>query len=445
MVSTLGDLSLSRLRDRIGASQRLQLLLFLPAAAYLLLLCHSATADRLYWEYAGRLTARSITQGYLEWVDHRAGILQPVQTAAPLDHVLAPYSDFTSPYPPGALLLFAAVRLPFDGIREFSLAFGILDSLCVLAAALVLIHLVRRRSGVDPVVFMASVLTAWIVLTGTFLVTRFDPVVVLLVVLAMWAHDTRRPLGAGLSLGLGASLKIWPVLLVPVFALASAGEPRARMLVTRHTLLLGIGTIAGVALPHAAVLAMGTSPSDLFGYLTHYADRPAEVESVQANLLAIGQVFGLTTATPTFDFGSWNLLTDNWQTLSRVFSVVFVVAYLAALMRLFRATNPLKTEVWVMGFVVLSLILCSKVFSGEYLIWMMPFAMLAAWERRWGVVACYAAALMILRIVYREWDAVIDAKPAGTLLVTAKNAACVAMAWMFARDIFAATRNGAAS
>lgn len=442
MVSTSRDCSVWRLRDQIGGPRRLQLLLFLPAAAYLLLLCHWATPERLYWEYAGRLIQRPITQGYLEWVDHRAASLQPVETAAPLGHILAPYSEFTTPYPPGALLLFAAVRLPFDDIHEFSLAFGILDSVCVLGAAFVLIQLLRRQTGIDPVVFVASAMTVWIVLTGSFIVTRFDPVVALLVVLAMSAREAQYPVRAGLALGLGASLKIWPLLLLPVFALASSEERQAKPLVNYDTLSLGIGAALGVALPHAVVLAMGTSHSNLFGYLTHYADRPPEVESAQANLLAIGQLFGLTTVRPNFDFGSWNLLSSHWPAVSHLFSILFGVAYLAALMRLFRATNPLKTDVWVIGgFITVSLILCSKVFSGEYLIWMMPFTMLAAWRRRWGLVGCYAAALLLLRIVYREWDSVIAVDTLGITLITAKNAACVAMACMFAREISAATRD----
>jgi hypothetical protein len=138
------------------------------------------------------------------------------------------------------------------------------------------------------------------------------------------------------------------------------------------------------------------------------------------------------------------LLTSN-NGLSHVLSLVFVTAYLATLTRLFRATNPLKIEVWAMGFVILSLILCSKVFSGEYLIWLMPFAMRAGWQRHWGIVACYAVALMILRLVYREWDAVIGVEPAGTLLITAKNSACVAMICTFAREICASTRNASTS
>jgi hypothetical protein len=180
---------------------------------------------------------------------------------------------------------------------------------------------------------------------------------------------------------------------------------------------------------------MGTSPADLFNYLSYYGDRPPEVESVQGNLLAIGHIFGVTTVTRDFDFGSYNVIANNWQVISRIFSLCFGVSYLAALKCALRAKNSREIEAFTMGFIVITLILCSKVSSGEYMIWMMPFALLAVGATRWSIIACYAVALIFLKVGYWNWNAVIAIEPFGTLLVALKNIACVAMAWLLAREI----------
>jgi hypothetical protein len=207
-----------------------------------------------------------------------------------------------------------------------------------------------------------------------------------------------------------------------------------------HVLLLGVGAIVGFAFPHAIALAIGTSPFDLFSYLNYFRDRPPEVESLQASLLAVGHNLGIITAQPSFDFGSHNVTADNWQTLAVMFSSSFVVAYLAALIFMLRAADSRAMEPFVMGFVVIVLILCSKVFSGEYLIWMLPFVLLGVGSRRWGIGCMYAMALLFLRATYLHWYSATTIQPLGTMFIVLKNAACITMALLFFREMIRIAR-----
>lgn len=421
---------------RNGWKSLLPLLLVLPGMAYLVLLWTRLTERRLYWEFAGRITHRSITEGYLEWVHHLTGQLTPLESAVRLDHALAPYTEFACEYPPGALLLFGAVRLAFDGLRPFSLAYGALVATCIFVTALVMIRLVERQVE-DPraPAFVALAFTVWAALTGSFLVSVFDSVMVLFVALALLAWDCKREAIAGLCFGLGASIKLWPAFLVPILMLPSLHAPRSGVLAAPPALSLGIGALIGFALPHGIMVAMGTSPADLLNYLSYYGDRPPEVESLQANLLVIGQMLGITTVTHDFNFGSHNVIATNWRTLSYIFSLGFGVSYLGALLCVLTSKHPRRTEPLAMGFVTITLILGSKVFSGEYMIWMLPFALLAVGAKRWGIVVAYAIALMFLKFAYWNWDDVTALKPFGTLLVCVKNVACVAMACLLAREM----------
>jgi hypothetical protein len=152
-------------------------------------------------------------------------------------------------------------------------------------------------------------------------------------------------------------------------------------------------------------------------------------------------MLGITTVTHGFDFGSHNVMAANWRTLSQFFSLGFAVSYLGALLCALQSKQSRKTEPFVMGFVVITLILGSKVFSGEYMIWMLPFALLAVGAKRWGVVTAYAIALIFLKFVYWNWNAVIAIQPFGTLLVFLKNLACVAMAYLLAREMIRVSRD----
>ena len=427
---------------RTGLKLLLPQLLVLPGVLYLVLLWTRLTEARLYWEFAGRITHRPITEGHLEWVHHLTGALPPLESAVRLDHALAPYTEFSCEYPPGALFLFAVVRLLFDGLRPFSLIYGALVAVCICVTTLVMIRLVERQFE-DPraPALVALAFTVWVVLTGSFLVSVFDSVVVLFVALALLSWDCRRTSIAGLCLGLGASIKLWPALLVPIVMLSSLHARRSGIRVWTPALSSGIGALVGFALPHGMVLAMGTSPADLFNYLSYYNGRPPEVESLQANLLVIGHMLGITTVTPGFDFGSHNVIAANWRTVSQIFSLGFGVSYVAALHCVLRSKYSRKTEPLVMGFVVISLILGSKVFSGEYMIWMLPFALLAVGAKRWGIVTAYAIALVFLKFAYWNWDAVTAIKPFGTLLISVKNVACVAMASLLAREMIRVSRD----
>ena len=406
---------------------------FLAGIIYLGFLSGKNTHSRLYWEYAGRIDHRAITANFPEWVQHRKVTLQPLETATPAKRPLAPYTDFSSEYPPGALLLFAAVRLGFDGLREFSIAYSRIVATCISLAALLSIWLADRKfkRPYGPA-SIALVFTIWLGLVGPFVVIRFDSVVVLFVSAALIARHFRRHWMVGLLLGIGASIKIWPALLCPIFALDIFREPSRDAATWRRFFELSIGALVGFASPHVVLLAIGTSPTDLFDYFGYYAGRPPQIESLLGNLLVFGQILGIFDVSTPFDFGSQNVVAAGWQTLSIAFTIGFFIAYAWALAYLHRAENSTSTGIFAAGFIVTVLILASKVFSGEYLIWILPFALYAVGAKRWDIIAAYGAALIFLKFQYWNFDSLLAMQPKGILLLTLKNVACAFIAILFA-------------
>ena len=420
-------------------------LFLLVGALYMVSLTVRAPDSRLYWEFGGRIDHRSFTQGYLEWTHHRAGDPLPLESAKRASHALAPYTDFSSEYPAGALLVFAAVRLAFDDVRIFTIAYSSLVTICVCVSISLIMLLVERHfSNARTQTLVAFTFMMWVGLSGAFVVTRFDSIVAGFVTLGLFAWYGGRYFLTGVCLGLGASIKLWPALLIPLCGAANLHHFRSQPEAGRQVLSLGIGGLVGVTLPCVAVVAFGTSPNDLFAYLAYYRDRPIEIESLLANIVMILHSMGLLTVQENFDFGSINLLPANWSLMAQFFSISFGLLWFGTVFWIWRSGASKEATIYAMGFVVVALMLASKVFSGEYMIWIMPFALLAVAQGRWGSAVAYSVALAFLKLAFWHWDSVREMELVGILLLTFKNLACIVTAYLFAYEMRQAIRSGGA-
>ena len=412
-------------------------LLLTPGVVYLLALIFvmhrpsDAALERLYWEYAGRILHRNVTDGFPEWVHHRAGDLRPPTGSAPGPRRLAPYTDFSCEYPPGALLMFTAFRVAFDDLESYRVSFYLAMASCQVATAVLLLRAMNdpRAAAVCGLGF-----TLWVVLVGNFCVSRFDAVVTLIATVGMLAWRRSRPGFAAVLLGFGGAIKLWPALLVPLVAALRPDDVRPATWSFRAAALTCVAGLLGFAAPHLLFLALGTAPSDSLGYLRYMRERPPEIESVLASVLALRHLAGLGEATPNYDFGAQNIVAAGWLPLSQAFLLAFAAAYLAIVAVSTRRKGTLQGLASVCGLVVFLTVASSKVFSGEYLIWFFPFCLLALSDRRWAPPACYVLALLFLRAAFKRWDAVTTLQPIGTILIALKNASFLAMGGFLARD-----------
>ena len=406
---------------------------------------------RLYWEYGGMLTGGAYTPGFTDWVQQRVGELRPIDGVA--RDALSPYTDFTCEYPPGVLLIFAALRLLFPSVGAFSVAYA---TLAAATAALSICYLfsgaAKARQTGRELWFTVGALVAWIYLAGSFIVSRFDIFTVPFVLGAIASMRHKRFGLAGMLLGLGAAIKLWPALLVLPFAIHTL-DPKWRLRAAapiHRRLLRGLWLCAcsalAFAIPHLImIVAFGTSPADSIGYLRYMADRPAQIESAVGNLSALSTVLLGGIPETIFSFGSHNIASPRWVLAS--IQLVMVLGYTAILMlglslakrQSISAETPgsIKTLACLSGTIIVLVLLTSKVFSGEYLIWLMPFVFLCGTRR---AIILYCAALAMLKIVYNQYDAVTSAQLTGSLLVFAKNLLITALGASFIAGLFARSK-----
>ncbi|MEU4211415.1 glycosyltransferase 87 family protein [Streptomyces sp. NPDC026206] len=264
-----------------------------------------------------------------------------------------PYDDVTWQYPPAAALaVLAPGLLPF---LDYAPAFFVL---CLLADACVmamLLYTVRdaRRSPLGVWVWVAGV-----PLLGPIVYARYD-VMVTAVAVAALLTATRRTRLSGALTGLGALLKVWPVLLL-------IGTPRGPR--TRSTWSAALATALLLAM-----FCMAAMPGAL-AFLTFQRDRGTEVESLGALVFHLARHFGWH-GKARLNYGSVEFLGRHVHAVSALALGLSVLAFVWLLLwrlraRRFNATTPYDAAFAA----VLLFTTTSRVISPQYMVWLIGLA-----------------------------------------------------------------------
>ena len=283
-----------------------------------------------------------------------------------------PYRDFKLEYPPGALPVFVLPSLGHEGNRAaydrwFDREMALCGCLALLGTALCLRALRAGpiRSAAALGFFGVSPL-----LIGSVALTRFDFWPAALAVFALAALLSDRPVPAAVLLGCAIGTKLWPAAILPLFAvlLVQTRGPRATAVWTA-----GVGAVlAAIFLPFT-ILAPGGVGHSFHSQLA----RPLQLESLgSAVLIAVHRVAG-TTLHVTGSFGSQNVTGPGAHAVELVTTLAGLIA-LAAIWVLF-ARGPatggrLATH---SAAAVAALLAFGKVFSPQFVIWLVPFVLLA--------------------------------------------------------------------
>jgi hypothetical protein len=278
------------------------------------------------------------------------------QWAALLQTGQFPVGDQMWQYPPlvGPFLAFGAL-IPPDPTLGL-----VLLMLCADAATFgALLGAVRRGGAVEG-------LWAWIaagMLIGPVWLTRFDVVPALFAVLALLSLN--RPVRAGVFLGLGAMLKVWPALLL--------------LSVPRRTLAR---TTAAFAATSAAVLiTLLTTMSGAGSFASEQRARGLQIESVPAWIFLLGHHLGLDR-TFVYRYGAMEVEAAGTEIVALAFTLMTLVG-LSALVWL-RLTGRLDHAISadIALVVVLLSMVTSRVLSPQYLVWVAAIAAVCLLDAR---------------------------------------------------------------
>ncbi|HEY5275636.1 MAG TPA: glycosyltransferase 87 family protein [Coriobacteriia bacterium] len=360
-----------------------------------------------------------------------------------------PYLDFKVEYPPLALVPMTVPLLaaPAGGIDDLGYIwrFVAVQGALAVAAGWLLFQATGRSR---------STLVLWAVLVGfawASVALRYDLWPVLCVLVAVLVVD-RRPGAAGVALGLGTMLKLYPLALLPVLgAYALAGRDRAGFV----RLVVGCASIVGIVMAAAWVLA---GPASL-QWLVYQQDRGLQIESLGAGLVLGLHVLVGQPLDVAYGFGSIQVRGPGSDLLVAASPVAlaallgFVTAVAAMRFRRDYARLgrvPTGSVVIASAAAVAAILVGSKVLSVQYVIWLLPFAILLPVRMRWLLLAVTALSTAIYTIDYtgllRLETPVIAALLVRNVLLAVIAAWLVVEMWTgrgSARDAIAGPSDGA--
>ncbi len=353
-----------------------------------------------------------------------------------------PYRDVPFEYPPAALVPMVAPYLawPFGAVDldAYKWLFAGWEALLLLLLGLVLVRIVRlggaeepngRDGHVAPLRTGARLvlLTAGALLAITF---RFDLFPALLMAVAVWAVLGGRPAVAGVALGLGVLAKLFPVAILPALAI-----PWLLPFDLRGLVRLGASLAATIVLGLAPFLALaGTEPT--FQFLRYNAERGLEVESIGGGLAVLQGLLAGQPVDMNFRFSSVNVeggLADVWLAMLPVLTIAGfgLVAWLGwQRIRAEDADGGVRpsTVVELATVCLLMLLVTSKVYSIQYVVWLVPLAALLGGRRFWLAAAIVAPTMAIHPLLFGD---LVDQEALPILILNGRNALLIALlAWM---------------
>jgi uncharacterized membrane protein len=316
--------------------------------------------------------------------------------AEQLLHGALPYRDVFVEYPPGAF----AVFLPPTafGAGHYNAAFKALMALCG-AATIVLVALVLAELGASKRRIWAGVglLALSPIALGPISLNTYDAWPALLTVLALWLLLRGHDLPAFAVLGVAVSAKVYPLVLVPLagwFVWRRAGTRRAT---------LAIGVLVAVAALVVAPFA-AYAPHGVFESFRAQATRGLQIESLGASLLLVLDRLGLYDAqvVETTGVAGRNLAGPGAEAVAAGLLVLEALAVatvwiLYARARETRDRLPLAWAAAVAGFLAFT-----KVFSPQYLVWLLPLVLAAGGP---AAVALAAAAVVLAQVWFFHYGA----------------------------------------
>jgi hypothetical protein len=330
------------------------------------------------------------------WFGAKISQLLPVSQCQFISQYIQ-FHTFPLEYPPLTLAIFSPPLLM--PVLAYPLAFALSMALTASLVYWLLLKYGPRGAGA---VFAACLLVGCMATAFA----RFDLVPAALTLLCLILAERKYWTLAYVALALGVLTKLFPIVLFPMLFLA---EQRGQAgfyipdspltLKTIRTVFLNtlrnmrrwrwksalvfIGMVFGIT-----TLFVVINPKGAIGSLSYLYLRPFEIESTGSVLLWLASFLGAPIAWKTA-FGSLNTISPIADSISQGFVVLLLLGYIYILIQQWRGKMDMIQASLA---ALLVLVATSKVFSPQYLLWLVPLAAYsAAGNRRlllyWGAIS----------------------------------------------------------
>ena len=273
-----------------------------------------------------------------------------------------PYRDYPVEYPPSSIPLFLGPASISSTVVGFKVAFAVEMLICNALAVLLVASQVERSEGASRVPARLIWYTVFFLVLSRLIVTRYDAAPMLVgFASAAWWSSGRTVLG-GLAGSLGTLLKIYPAVIALV-ASVGTGSRGSRL---AGAIAFGLTSIVGVAAWISLCGIQGVSDS-----IRYHSGRGFEYGSLGSGLQMLAAKVVGSEIVISRDHGSFSTITP-WSgfLLRGIFPLQAATILAISWVSLRRgASETLRYS----GAAVLGFIVTGKVFSPQYLIWLIPF------------------------------------------------------------------------
>ena len=316
-----------------------------------------------------------------------------------------PFHMLPLEYPPFALAIFS---LPlFVPLLYYQLVFAVL-----MALISVLIYWLLLRYGPcgSALAFTFYLFIGVLALAQE----RFDLVPSALILLCLIAAERKHWTFAYIALVLGFLLKIYPILFLPALFIAEQQDTHniyiPVKLYTLKTLPIELWHILqgirhrrwkntvlffSTFLTITGFFALFDFRGAILSQVNYFANRPLQVESTGSTLLWLGTLIGFPVHI-LFSFGSINMDSALGGVVSNLSEILFILGYIYSIYLQWRGKLDIIQTCIALLFVFIA---TGKVFSPQYLIWVIPLlAYSGAFDRFWLVA--WGSISLLTTIIY---------------------------------------------
>ena len=346
---------------------------------------------------------------------------------------LVPYRDFVLEYPPLSVPIMLAPRLFFPvgwlTLPNYTIGFWMattIASFMMSVYALKLAVLLFGDSQKQRLVWIGRLVIFGLLLIA-YIPFRYDIFPALCVIAALYYAAAEKPLWSGIWIGLGTLAKLYPALLIPfliVYFFLNRKQGQA------GRMLFGAAASTIVTLIPFSLI-VGTS---LGNFMAYHGERGIQIESVYGTIIYLGWLVGLVPATTHHDHGSFNIVA-SWAIQMNSMVMPLLALGLATVMILYVArTLPAWRRNGVrfaamLPYIFASLlvfILFNKVFSPQYLIWLLPLAIIMRRRVAWS----YGISLVLTTIITLFYVGLIQMETLMIVVLAARNLVLFDTLWV---------------
>ena len=355
-----------------------------------------------------------------------------------------PFHMLPLEYPPLSLAIFS---LPlFAPLSYYQLFFAVSMALVSTCIYWLLLRYGPRGSALAFVFYIFVGVLALVQ-------ERFDLVPAACTLLCLIAAERKHWTIAYIALTFGFLIKIYPILFLPALFIAEQQDRQCFSIPEQSFSSTSLSaelwnTFKGIRYWHwkntalffglflgiTGSFAIFNLNGAIVSQISYFANRPLQVESIGSTILWIGTLIGFPVHI-VYSFGSVNMVSSLGGVVSNLSEILFVVGYIYAIYLQWRGKLDVVQVCIALLFIFIA---TGKVFSPQYLIWIIPLlAYSGAFNRIW-LVAWGSLSLLTTIIYPYLYTRVFDAEkipfvPGFIPIVAARNTlfVLVALAYLF--------------